>query len=1137
MNRFFFAFVVLLPTAAWAQLVPLGLPSNEPLAAASALTSEVTRAENAESTLLPKTGDASVVTVLRTGGTTARTLAARAADVANVLDFGADPTGVADSTAAIRAAVATKKSVWVPTGTYLVSDLIALKNGQKLYGDGRTNSILAVSSTTFNLSALGVVQLASGETGAILQDIGISFTQPQVTTRAALVAFPPAIYAQATPRFQIERVRVSAANTCLDARGNSGGAFVDTFECSAFTTGMLWGSATGSANGAKDFVHISNYHFWDFNIPVGTNLFADVFNDGNTVAASFGEIDGLDAKGFVSLIGAVNFTADASNGWYHFDNMMLDLTNGLNVAGAKWLQIGNLYTDGDSVGANIKVSGGLLQVSNYYFIGDGSGNVPLSVTGGYAAIYGGQAYVFPGTVSPFTVSGGTMELDNFYLYSTTTPWTIPMVAQTGSSGTLILKGANFDPYDNGPAISIANDSVAQTVQGNNLGLMTFTAPGPLGKYQTQSNVATLNATGTITGGGLVVSNTSAAAQLKMTGSGGTTPSKWLYVNGGLLQILNNAYSAIMTMQDNGTTNFVGTVTAPTFSGALSGNATTATTAGNVTGTVAIGNGGTGATSASAALAALGVPPISLPGNDATSFGIGTGTLGIPPGTAGSYQNVAVGDLALAGALTTAATANSALGYEGCKSLTSGASNVCLGAYSGEFITTGGGNVFLGASAGHTLATLAFSNTIVGAGAVGTSTGTPNTLTVVGANAAANATGSTSTILGYNVGPTLTSGTNNILIGTNAATDVPTGSTSNYLDVGGVLTGNLSTGALAISGSLTVPTPAAGDNSTKVATTAFVAGSQYFDVQSFTASGTWTKPAFCGYSGITCITRARLIGGGGGGGGGAMEAYGTVGSGGGSGGGGACIDWQALTSNYTGTVAVTIGAGGAAGAGATSNGPGSNGTYGVVSSFGSYKMAYGGGLGSGGQTAASSYGGGGGGTGAAGTNATSTAAGAANAGQGISAGGSGNMAPANSYGSNNVGGSGSSTSFSSGGMAAPCVGGAASGGTLLASSAVGGGWGGASVGVGSIAAGASASSGTAGAGGNAVGSGDIFPTTGGPSGGGANTGGLGGAGGGAATGAYGCGGAGGGAGTTGGGAGGAGCSGYAVITTQGYSSGL
>jgi len=50
-------------------------------------------------------GNASSSTALATGSTTARTLANRFADVVNVLDFGADPTGVVDSTTNIQNAI------------------------------------------------------------------------------------------------------------------------------------------------------------------------------------------------------------------------------------------------------------------------------------------------------------------------------------------------------------------------------------------------------------------------------------------------------------------------------------------------------------------------------------------------------------------------------------------------------------------------------------------------------------------------------------------------------------------------------------------------------------------------------------------------------------------------------------------------------------------------------------------------------------------------------------------------------------------------------------------------------------------------------------------------------------------------
>jgi hypothetical protein len=64
---------------------------------------------------------------------------------ANVLDYGADPTGVADSTAAFEAAIATLKKVYVPKGTYLVNAII--NNKTIIYGDGSFVSILKPFNT------------------------------------------------------------------------------------------------------------------------------------------------------------------------------------------------------------------------------------------------------------------------------------------------------------------------------------------------------------------------------------------------------------------------------------------------------------------------------------------------------------------------------------------------------------------------------------------------------------------------------------------------------------------------------------------------------------------------------------------------------------------------------------------------------------------------------------------------------------------------------------------------------------------------------------------------------------------------------------------------------------------------------
>jgi hypothetical protein len=110
-------------------------------------------------------GDASQATVIATGGTTARTLANLFADVINVLDFGADPTGSSSSTTAISNAItaantAGGKTVFFPAGHYLytASAAISVGNGITLLGESPISSVIITNnaaSNIFDLSGYG----------------------------------------------------------------------------------------------------------------------------------------------------------------------------------------------------------------------------------------------------------------------------------------------------------------------------------------------------------------------------------------------------------------------------------------------------------------------------------------------------------------------------------------------------------------------------------------------------------------------------------------------------------------------------------------------------------------------------------------------------------------------------------------------------------------------------------------------------------------------------------------------------------------------------------------------------------------------------------------------------------------------
>lgn len=62
--------------------------------------------------------------------------------VANVLDYGADASGVASSTSAFTAAIATGKSVFIPAGTYTCGVLELTTQGQQIFGEGAISIIV-----------------------------------------------------------------------------------------------------------------------------------------------------------------------------------------------------------------------------------------------------------------------------------------------------------------------------------------------------------------------------------------------------------------------------------------------------------------------------------------------------------------------------------------------------------------------------------------------------------------------------------------------------------------------------------------------------------------------------------------------------------------------------------------------------------------------------------------------------------------------------------------------------------------------------------------------------------------------------------------------------------------------------------
>lgn len=137
--------------------------------------------------------------------------------------------------------------------------------------------------------------------------------------------------------------------------------------------------------------------------------------------------------------------------------------------------------------------------------------------------------------------------------------------------------------------------------------------------------------------------------------------------------------------------------------------------------------------------------------------------------AANYRNTAIGYQAIGtGTLTTAAIANTAVGYTACAAITSGAQNTCMGMGAGGGLTSGGSNTFLGVNAGNAYSTTSGS-TMIGQLAGQFATGASNT--GVGSNALNNATGAQNTAVGNLAGQFISSGTNETAVGYLAMTGI------------------------------------------------------------------------------------------------------------------------------------------------------------------------------------------------------------------------------------------------------------------------------------------------------------------------------------------------------------------------------
>lgn len=427
-----------------------------------------------------------------TGGTTSRSAQDRAADVSNVLDFGADPTGVLDSAPAINAAAAIPtagggrlKAVYLPAGIYLIKSQIVLNKGQAFYGDAQGASVLQVDGRFDPAATSVIVCVASSvDPGPTIRNLYIYFVQPNdVASRATFktlaaggtsglggtgVQYPWAIATNGNSgRIQVQSVCITGAWNGINA--DAACFWIDGLKISAFNIGIAIGGTV--AAGVLDWAFVSNVEFWNFGL--NTAQLQAVRGDGQTIAMRIGCQNGLVANNIACFTSKIIFTADAVGGWFTFTNLLMDAAfSTISILAAYFLQITNLYSTAGANGiapavSTLGAAGGAVRtvsISNWY--AHSSSPFPMLTMSGGGDFNITNAYLIHTltTQNITRTTAGILRLSNSRLYAANSgAWTVPLVYQNNTGSVQISNVQLGSGSSSGTAIQINQDNAANTI--------------------------------------------------------------------------------------------------------------------------------------------------------------------------------------------------------------------------------------------------------------------------------------------------------------------------------------------------------------------------------------------------------------------------------------------------------------------------------------------------------------------------------------------------------------------------------------------------------------------------------------------------------------------------------------------------
>lgn len=401
-------------------------------------------------------------------GAVSRTVQSKLRQWVDVIDFGADPTGVTDASSAVASAIASLPSgggdVWFPPGTYLLSSFPDLTNkvGIRIYGSGGM-SAGAGRATEILINGTGSTPFinAPGSTGFVCDDIQF------IVKNAGFTGFIIS-YGSSPANAAFGKVRGCSFFGGATARYVSKGINLDKTieaEIDSCQFGTLLFAIAGSSSGSfSNVIRIANCQFVDTaQIPIQgggqawrilTSTF-EGYNNGTPGNVLAGAVANFPVNPFNGLEFAGNWLGDVlTNGgtWLNLSGGGIDIHGGNFFGGSSGSNAIGL-TSVDS--ANIEGNTFNTFAAAISFVSGNSPNIWVgpnewqSVTNRFGSVAGWPGYAGPVLYEPLSNSKMQVRGSASVTAGTPTPITFPFSfssIETAPCGYTSAPGSNTPPW-------------------------------------------------------------------------------------------------------------------------------------------------------------------------------------------------------------------------------------------------------------------------------------------------------------------------------------------------------------------------------------------------------------------------------------------------------------------------------------------------------------------------------------------------------------------------------------------------------------------------------------------------------------------------------------------------------------------